>query len=85
MIAESLNVNTTLQLLSLSRNNIKEPCGHLLSNIHSAGAQSFDELQRYNNTLKKVILINNNIGDLGDHGDQELNSILIASLPSLAN
>lgn len=35
----------------------------------------------YNNTLKKVILINNNIGDLGDHGDQELNVILIASLP----
>lgn len=51
------------------------------NNIYSAGAQSFDELQRYNNTLKKVILINNNIGDLGDHGDQELNVILIASLP----
>ena len=28
-----------------------------------------------------MILINNNIGDLGDHGDQELNAILIASLP----
>ena len=69
-LCEALKINATLASLYVSDNN-----------IHSAGAQLFDELQRYNNTLKKVNLIDNNIGDLGDHGDQELNEIPMASLP----
>ena len=52
------------------------------NNIHSAGAQAFDELQGHNNTLKVVTLIMNNIGDLGDHGDQEFNEVPIGSLSS---
>ena len=51
------------------------------NNIHSAGAQAFDELQGHNNTLKKVAMIMNNIGDLGDHGDQEFNEVPMGSLP----
>ena len=69
-LCEALKINATLASLYVSDNN-----------IHSAGAQLFDELQRYNNTLKKVNLIDNNIGDLGEHGDQELNEIPMASLP----
>ena len=69
-LCEALKINATLASLYVSDNN-----------IHSAGAQLFDELQRYNNTLKKVNLIDNNIGDLGDHGDQEINEIPMASLP----